>query len=153
LLFFDCSDFRSFRRIRVGQRLSAIGCSDHFAILVSTRGTVPGQTGLGLRPDSSSASSSAEPHKIVQTPINDESWLGWAGYVHSWDMTVTERTRREGNVIHWEATVYDPTMLLEPWTLDPVRMRLNDDPEAFFFDITPCEERDAEHMVEPNGRG
>jgi len=90
---------------------------------------------------------------VESVGFSDESWIGWAGYIHSWDMTVTERIRREGDVIHWEATVYDPTMLLEPWTMDPMRMRLNDDPEAFFFDATPCDERDAEHMVEPNGRG
>jgi len=90
---------------------------------------------------------------VESVGFNDESWIGWTGYIHSWDMTVTERIRREGDVIHWEATVYDPTMLLEPWTMDPVRMRLDDDPEAFFFDPAPCEERDAEHIVEPNGRG
>ena len=68
-------------------------------------------------------------------------------------MKVTERIRREGNLIHWQATVEDPEYLLEPWTLDPVRMRLNEDPNAFFFDTIPCEERDAEHIVEPHGRG
>ena len=45
---------------------------------------------------------------IESVGFNDESWLGWAGYIHSWDMKVTERIRREGNVIHWEATVDDP---------------------------------------------
>ena len=90
---------------------------------------------------------------IESVGFNDESWLGWTGYIHSWDMKVTERIRREGNVIHWEATVEDPEYLLEPWTLDPVRMRLNEDPNAFFFDTIPCEERDAEHIVEPHGRG
>lgn len=84
--------------------------------------------------------------------FNDESWLGWEGYIHSWDMRVTERIRREGDILHWEATVEDP-MLLEPWTLDPIDSRLNPDPEAFFFGSTPCEERDAEHIVDPNVRG
>ncbi len=84
--------------------------------------------------------------------FNDESWLGWTGYIHSWDMTVTERIHREGNTLHWVATVND-TMLLEPWTLDPIEKQLNPDPEAFFFGSTPCEERDAEHIVDPNVRG
>jgi hypothetical protein len=65
---------------------------------------------------------------------------------------VTERIRREGNTLHWEATVHDP-MLLEPWTLDPVVRVLNPDPEAFLLGETPCEERDAEHIVDPNVRG
>ena len=89
---------------------------------------------------------------IESVGFNDESWLGWTGYIHSWDMTVTERVRREGDTLHWEATV-DDTMLLEPWTLNPVVRVLNPDPEAFFFSPTPCEERDAEHIVDPNVRG
>ena len=89
---------------------------------------------------------------IESVGFNDESWLGWTGYIHSWDMTVTERIRREGNTLHWEATV-DDTMLLEPWTTDPIESRLNSDPEAFFFGDTPCDERDAEHIVDPNVRG
>ncbi|MFP6829793.1 MAG: hypothetical protein VCC36_12280 [Gammaproteobacteria bacterium] len=89
---------------------------------------------------------------IESVGFNDESWLGWTGYIHSWDMTVTERVRREGDTLHWEATV-DDTMLLEPWTLNPVVRIVNPDPEAFFFSPTPCEERDAEHIVDPNVRG
>ena len=90
---------------------------------------------------------------VIETVgFNDESWLGWTGYIHSWDMKVTERMRREGDTLHWEATVED-TMLLEPWTMDPVVRVINPDPEAFFFSPTPCEERDAEHIVDPNVRG
>jgi len=89
---------------------------------------------------------------IESVGFNNESWLGWTGYIHSWDMTVTERIHREGNTLHWEATV-DDTMLLEPWTLDSQLSRLNPDPEAFFFGSVPCEERDAEHIVDPNVRG
>lgn len=89
---------------------------------------------------------------IESVGFNDESWLGWTGYIHSWDMTVTERVRREGDTLYWEATVND-TMLLEPWTMDPQERVLNPNPEAFFFGETPCEERDAEHIVDPNVRG
>jgi hypothetical protein len=90
---------------------------------------------------------------VIETVgFNDESWLGWTGYIHSWDMTVTERMRREGDTLHWEATV-DDTMLLEPWTLNPVVRVVNSDPEAFFFGPIPCEERDAEGIVDQNVRG
>ena len=89
---------------------------------------------------------------IESVGFNDESWLGWTGYIHSWDMTVTERIRREGDTLHWEATVND-TMLLEPWNMDPQQRVLNPDPEAFFFGAIPCEERDAEGIVDPNVRG
>ena len=90
---------------------------------------------------------------IESVGFNSESWLGWTGYIHSWDMTVTERVWREGDTLHWQATVNDPTMLLEPWTMNPSRRVLNPDPEAFFFSTPPCEERDAEHIVDPNVRG
>ena len=89
---------------------------------------------------------------IESVGFNNESWLGWAGYIHSWDMTVTERLRRDGDELHWEATV-DDTMLLEPWVVDPIVSRLNPDPDAFFFGEVPCEERDAEHIVDPTVRG
>ena len=89
---------------------------------------------------------------IESVGFNDESWLGWTGYIHSWDMTVTERIRREGDTLHWEATVND-MMLLEPWTMDPQRRVLSPDPEAFFFGDVPCDERDAEGIVDPNVRG
>jgi len=89
---------------------------------------------------------------IESVGFNNESWLAWSGYIHSWDMTVTERLRREGDELHWEATV-DDTMLLEPWVLDPIVSRLNANPNAFFFGPVPCEERDAEHIVDPTVRG
>ncbi len=90
---------------------------------------------------------------VVETVgFNDQSWLAWMGYIHTWDMKVTERVQREGNTLHWVATVEDP-MLLEPWTLDPVARVSITDPEAFFWGAVPCEERDAEHIVDPNVRG
>lgn len=90
---------------------------------------------------------------VVETiGFNDQSWLAWMGYIHTWDMKVTERIHREGDTLHWVATVEDP-MLLEPWTMDPVARVRNTDPEAFFWGAVPCEERDAEHIVDPNVRG
>ncbi len=90
---------------------------------------------------------------VVETVgFNDESWLGWTGYIHSWDMKVTERIHREGDTLHWVATVEDP-MLIEPWTMDPVQRRHNTDPEFFFYGTVACEEKDAEHIVDPNVRG
>jgi len=84
--------------------------------------------------------------------FNDESWLAWTGYPHTWDMKVTERIHRVGDTLHWEATVDDP-MLIEPWTLDPITRVINTDPEYFFFGAVPCDERDAENIVDPNVRG
>ena len=83
--------------------------------------------------------------------FSDQSWLGWAGWIHSKDMVVTERVWREEDTLHWIATVEDP-MLLKPWTTHEARLPLNTDPTVFLWETPPCEELDLEHMVE-NTRG
>jgi len=84
---------------------------------------------------------------ITSRGFNDQSWLGWPGWVHSADMVVTEEMWREGDVLHWQATVDDP-MLLEPWVMNKRTLKLNTDPTAFLWETPPCEELDREHMVE-----
>ncbi|MFT7654036.1 MAG: hypothetical protein ACI9UU_003152 [Candidatus Azotimanducaceae bacterium] len=84
---------------------------------------------------------------IKSRGFNDQSWLGWAGWIHSADMTVTETLWRDGDSLHWVATVED-TMLLEPWTTNEQTKTLNSDPSAFLWETPPCEEMDREHMVE-----
>jgi hypothetical protein len=84
---------------------------------------------------------------VVETvDFNDETWLGWPGWFHSIDMKVTERIRREGNILVWRATVEDP-VLLQPWVLTPRAVRLNPDPHAELEEDLPCFERDLQHMV------
>ena len=34
-------------------------------------------------------------------------------------MRVTERLRRDGNVLSYDVTVEDPQVLLEPWVMTP----------------------------------
>jgi len=85
---------------------------------------------------------------IIETRgFNDQSWLGWAGWVHSADMVVTETLWVENEALHWVATVEDP-MLLAPWTTNEQVKRRNPDPEVFLWEAPPCEELDREHMVE-----
>lgn len=79
--------------------------------------------------------------------FNDESWLGWPGWLHSNNMHVTEKYTRNGNALTWEAIVEDPGTMLEPFKMDPRTLRLNPDPKASFIEDLPCEERDAAHIV------
>jgi hypothetical protein len=79
--------------------------------------------------------------------FNDESWLGWPGWLHSNNMHVIERYTRTGNTMRWEAIVEDPDTLLEPFRMDARMLRLNPDPKASFIEDLPCEERDAQHIV------
>ena len=84
---------------------------------------------------------------VIETvDFNDETWLGWPGWIHSIDMKVTERIRREGNMLRWQATVEDP-FFLQPWVLAPRMIRLNPNPNAELEEDLPCFERDLQHMV------
>jgi hypothetical protein len=80
---------------------------------------------------------------VIETiGFTDATWLHKNGYPHGFNMKVTERLTRVGNVLRWEATVEDPEYLLEPWTLTPVARLLNPDPAARLPEGLPCVERE-----------
>ena len=61
--------------------------------------------------------------------FNDDTWLANVatapGWFHSTDMRVVETFRREGNTLNYGYTVYDPTVLAEPWKVGPRAIQLN----------------------------
>ena len=77
--------------------------------------------------------------------FNDVSWLGIAGYFHSTALHVVERLTREGNVLHYQATVEDPNVLEKPWVMTPRTLKLGAD--VTLWEDPPCEERDSSHLV------
>jgi hypothetical protein len=85
---------------------------------------------------------------VESVGFNDETWIasgsvgGGGGYFHSYDMKVTERLRREGNVIHYQATVDDPTVLLQPWALTAKELDLDRDPNAYLQEGDQCSQPD-----------
>jgi hypothetical protein len=79
--------------------------------------------------------------------FNDLTWLGQGGYFHSNQMRVIERFRRDGNTLHYQATVIDPEVLLEPWVMNPRVLRLNTSKDVTINEQNPCEELDQENMV------
>jgi len=79
--------------------------------------------------------------------FNDTSWLDIGGYFHSENMRVSERLRREGNTLTWQATVEDPEVLVQPWVMNARELRLNPDPKAMLEETLPCSERDLSHLV------
>ena len=83
--------------------------------------------------------------------FTDITWLETPGYFHSYDLRVTERLRREGNVLHYQATAEDPIVLTQPWVMNPRTLNLNtlpwDDPSAGLWEDVPCFETDLEHLV------
>tara|TARA_R100001039_G_scaffold37918_1_gene37698 strand:+ start:2965 stop:3891 length:927 start_codon:yes stop_codon:yes gene_type:complete len=58
----------------------------------------------------------------------DQTWYDRAGNYRSWESTVTERyTMVDENVIQYEATIEDPQLYTEPWTISmPLYRRLEE---------------------------
>jgi len=79
--------------------------------------------------------------------FNDITWLDKGGYFHSDKMRVLERFRREGNVLHYQVTVEDPEVLLEPWAMTERQLRLNTNPKAYIAEGSPCRDYDSTNMV------
>jgi hypothetical protein len=84
---------------------------------------------------------------IESVGFTDESWLAWPGYFHTNNMRIVERLRRDGNKLTWQATVYDPEVLMQPWQMDPVTRTLNPNPKALLLEDLPCEDRDQDHIA------
>jgi hypothetical protein len=83
---------------------------------------------------------------ISTVDFNGLEWLGWPGWFTSPDKKVTERVRRVGNTLTWQATVED-SILLRPWTTEQQRRMLNTDPLAEIEEPLPCVEKDLGHIV------
>ena len=73
---------------------------------------------------------------VHTTNLNEDTWLGEFGYVHSDKMEVTERFTRVGDTIRYDVTVSDPGVLKSPWVKPPVIMRLEKDNEI--IEPSPC---------------
>ena len=76
--------------------------------------------------------------------LSGETWLGDNGLFHTEDLRETERLRREGNTLTWQAIVEDPAVLVEPWTVNPrtLTLRTDDEIEEAAF----CQDRDQLNM-------
>ena len=83
---------------------------------------------------------------VSSVDFNGLEWLGWPGWFTSPDKRVTERIRRVGNTLTWEADVTD-SVLLRPWKTGPQTRMLNTDALAEIEEPLPCVERDLPHMV------
>ncbi len=80
--------------------------------------------------------------------FNDITWLGpRGGYFHSHELHVTERFRRDGNTLHYQATADDPKVLLEPWTQNARELKLNTNPKAVIQEGRACHDYDEAIIV------
>jgi hypothetical protein len=58
---------------------------------------------------------------IESINFDDATWFGRGGFFHSGRMRTVERLTRVGNELHYDMTVEDPAVLLEPWVM-PTRV-------------------------------
>ena len=58
---------------------------------------------------------------IESVNFDDSTWFGRGGFFHSGSMRTVERLTRVGNELHYDMTVEDPEVLLEPWVM-PTRV-------------------------------
>jgi hypothetical protein len=79
---------------------------------------------------------------IESIGFTDATWLHKNGYIHGFNMKVTERLTRKGDFLIWEATVEDPDYLTEPWVMTPMIRQINKDPNAYLPEALPCLERE-----------
>jgi hypothetical protein len=81
------------------------------------------------------------------TNFNDQTWLGSDGWFHTEAMHVVERFTRQGNVLHYEATVDDPNVFTRTWVMDPRTVTINTEPNNYVFEEFPCMDFDHDHIV------
>jgi hypothetical protein len=79
---------------------------------------------------------------IKSIGFNDITWLQWQGYFHTDRMEVTERLRREGELLFYNFTVEDPAVLVEPWSSDTFVSVIGSDRYAPLRETPPCEWED-----------
>ncbi len=84
---------------------------------------------------------------IDSVGFNDITWLDRGGYFHTDNMHLIEKLWREGSTLHYQVTVDDPGVLLQPWVMTPRILRLNSNPKAYTREGDPCRDVDYENMV------
>jgi hypothetical protein len=81
---------------------------------------------------------------IESINFDDATWFGRGGFFHSGRMRTVERLTRVGNELHYDMTVEDPAVLLEPWVMPTRVLRLSN------RDVVMAERADCEVYEEGN---
>ena len=81
---------------------------------------------------------------VDTTEFNDDTWLGLYGWFHSAALHVTERISREGDALHYQATVEDPEIFTRPWIMNPW---ISKSTKELLVENAPCIESDIGHII------
>jgi len=95
---------------------------------------------------------------VKSTGFSDGTWLDWAGYIHSDQMTVTETFKvtpdAKGNPqLNYNVLVEDPVYQLEPWNMGQKVLAKQTDPSAQLLQDVPYVDRTIGNLVDPQYRG
>jgi hypothetical protein len=72
--------------------------------------------------------------------FDDSTWLGRGGLIHSGSMHIVEKLTRVGNEIHYDMTIEDPEMFIEPWVMPTRVLRLQERADGgVMAERSPCE--------------
>ena len=82
---------------------------------------------------------------VEANQFNDDSWLTDNGAFHTPDLRVTERLRRVGDTIEYQAVVDDPKVLVEPWKPKMRTLKLS---HSELVEPTPCVDQDMRHLMD-----
>ena len=74
----------------------------------------------------------------------EDGWFGEGGYFHTDALRVVERFWRDGDSLVYQATVSDPNVLVEPWTLSPRIVKRSTLP---LEESPPCKDEDAQRLI------
>jgi hypothetical protein len=81
---------------------------------------------------------------VETTNFNEDTWLIDNGAFHTKDLRVVERLRRTGDKLEYQATSYDPAVLVEPWEGRIRNLQLTD---KEIDEPVRCDDRDLVHVV------
>jgi hypothetical protein len=76
---------------------------------------------------------------IESVGFTPATWLARGGFFHSENMKVTERFTRRGDQLLYQATVEDPDVLLQPWTLNPLLLTASESGGGIGVERGNCE--------------
>jgi hypothetical protein len=74
----------------------------------------------------------------------DDTWLGLFGWFHSEKMHVVERISRDGDSLHYQATVEDPDVFTKAWTMNAWTSKRT---AELIMENPPCIETDIDHIT------
>jgi hypothetical protein len=90
---------------------------------------------------------------VTSMGFSADTWLDWPGYMHSNEMVVIEKFKRDGDGLEYQQIIQDPVMFLRPWVNPITKLNINKTPGAQLMQDVPYIDRSLGKLFDPNYRG